>query len=316
LVKVETETERAAGATKHDEATAKGKIIEFIWYLKNNGYSKATIRSYGKILNQLCQLGADLLDPESVKETIAKQQGWNETTKLHVATTYNTFLEACLDIKWKPPKYKRQEKIPYVPVEEEIDQLIAGSGKKLSTFLKFLKETGMRCGEAIRLKWTDVDLKSGVVRIESEKGGLPRILPVSSKLIGMLENLPKSSIRIFPGTLNSMRFNLQVTRARLARKLNNPRLTQITFHSLRHWKGTMEYHKTKDIIHVKEILGHRNIKSTMVYIHIERALFHHGKPEEFHVKVAKTAEEACQLVEVGFEYVCHLDSNAIFRKRK
>jgi integrase/recombinase XerD len=307
---------RAAGATKPDEATARGKIVEFLWYLKNNGYSDATIRTYRKILSQLSELGADLLDPESVKEVIAKQHAWSENTKLHVTNAYNTFLEKFLNLRWKPPKYRKQEKIPYVPTEEEIDQLIAGSGKKLSAFLQLLKETGMRCGEAIRLKWTDVDFRTNVVRVEAEKGSRPRILPVSSRLIAMLENLPKTSLRIWPGTMNSMRFNLQVTRARLARKLDNPRLRRISFHSIRHWKGTVEYHKTKDVIHVQQLLGHKAIKSTMLYINIENAIYAHGKPEEFHVKVAHSLDEACKLLEVGFEYVTDMEGAKLFRKRK
>jgi integrase len=49
-------------------------------------------------------------------------------------------------------------------------------------------------------------------------------------------------------------------RKRIAKKLNNPRLMKIMLHTFRHWKATMEYPKTKDIIHVKEILGHKNIE--------------------------------------------------------
>ena len=149
----------------------------------------------------------------------------------------------------------------------------------------------------------DVDFKANVVRVEAEKGSLPRILPISTRLAAMLQNLPKKSARIWSGTMDSMRANLARTRERLARKLNNPRLRQISFHSLRHWKGTMAYHKTKDIIHVQKLLGHKTIKSTMLYINVENAMYAQGRPEEFHAKVAHSLEEACRLTEAGFEYV-------------
>jgi integrase len=56
----------------------------------------------------------------------------------------------------KKPKTNFSRKLPFIPKEEEeLDSLIAGSQKKLSTFLQLLKETGMRSGEATRLKWTD-----------------------------------------------------------------------------------------------------------------------------------------------------------------
>ncbi len=63
------------------------------------------------------------------------------------------------------------------------------------------------------------------------------------------------------------------------------------------------------------MLGYRDIKSTMLYINLEHALFQ-GINDEFHVKTAKTVEEACKLVEVGFEYVTIVDGVQIFRKRK
>ena len=131
----------------------------------------------------------------------------------------------------------------------------------------------------------------------------------------MLKNLPKQSDRVFPAQLGSMKANLHITRKGVARKLNSPRLLRISFHTLRHWKGTTEYHKTRDIIHVQKVLGHRDIKSTMVYITLENALFH-SMNEEFHVKTAKTVDEACELVELGFEYVTAFDGIQVFRKRK
>ena len=78
----------------------------------------------------------------------------------------------------------------------------------------------------------------------------------------------------------------------------------------------MEYHKTKDILHVKQLLRHRRIENTMQYIDIENALFNSGSNDQFTVKVAETVEEVCELVEASFEYVTDIDQKKIFRKRK
>ena len=64
-----------------------------------------------------------------------------------------------------------------------------------------------------------------------------------------------------------------------------------------------------------KVLGHRSIKSTLVYIDVERAIYQLGS-EEFTVKVAKTVEKASKLIEVGFEYVYQKDDFILFRKRK
>ena len=73
----------------------------------------------------------------------------------------------------------------------------------------------------------------------------------------------------------------------------------------------MEYHKTKDILYVMKLLGHKNINNTLVYTQLVDF-----SEEEYVTKVAWTLGEACKLVEAGFEYVCEIEGAKIFRKRK
>jgi hypothetical protein len=75
----------------------------------------------------------------------------------------------------------------------------------------------------------------------------------------------------------------------------------------------MEYHRTKDILYVKELLGHKNIQNTLVYTHLVNF-----ENDEFHTAVAENVEKARKLIEAGFEYVTgeYNDGGKIFRKRK
>jgi integrase len=254
--------------------------------------------------------GADLFNPESVKETIAKQ-GWSEGRKENAVDAYTSFL-VMNGGTWQPPRYKRVERIPWIPTETEIDQLVAGCSFKVGAFLQLLKETGMRPGEALRLEWTDLDPVNGTVRVTPEKGSSPRIFRVSRGLMERLYSMPKDSQMVFGGVkLKSVEKRFQVQRRRIASKLRNPRLLRITFVTLRHWKATMEYHRTRDILHVMRILGHKNIKNTLVYTHLVDL-----KDEEYISKAAWTLEEARRLVEAGFEYVCEVEGARLFRKRR
>ena len=131
----------------------------------------------------------------------------------------------------------------------------------------------------------------------------------------MLNQIPKKNDKVFQTHKSGLRKTFESMRKRTAIKLNNPRLNKITFHTFRHWKGTMEYHKAKDIIHVKTILGHKEIKSTMCYINIESSLFL-SNTDEYTCKIAKNAKEAQQLIEIGFEYVAEKDGLMLFKKRK
>ena len=112
-----------------------------------------------------------------------------------------------------------------------------------------------------------------------------------------------------------MKGSFMLTRKRLARNLQNPRLLKISFHTFRHWKATMEYHKTKDPLYVKELLGHKKLDTTLLYIQIEKAIFQ-DTDDQFTVKVAKTPEDIKALLEVGFDYICEKDGLMFLRKRK
>jgi integrase len=132
----------------------------------------------------------------------------------------------------------------------------------------------------------------------------------------MLAAMPKVSKRVFgDSSIFSMKTTFTKARKRLAAKLQNPRLLNISFHTLRHWKATMEYHKTKDPYYVKQFLGHKSIQSTELYINIEHTLFDSGN-DNFTVKVAREPEEVKSLLEVGFEYVCQKDNLIFLRKPK
>ena len=63
----------------------KGKIIEFLWWAEKQGLSPETIRGYGSCLRALRSRGANLLDPESVKEVIAQRKALEpqQTQKRH-----------------------------------------------------------------------------------------------------------------------------------------------------------------------------------------------------------------------------------------
>ena len=117
---------------------------------------------------------------------------------------------------------------------------------------------------------------------------------------------------------NSLKATFYRARKRLAYKLQNPRLIQIHFHTLRHLKATMLYHYKPDLLIVAEFLGHKNIENTRMYIQLEKNLFKNLPDDNFITRIAQNVEQACSFVEVGFEYVTgeYVDGGKIFRKRK
>lgn len=302
-----------------DEKDIKGKILQHHVEMKLNGYKDTTIRLSKSALNTLINRGADLTNTQTVKKVIA-EQNWSGNRKRNVINAYTQFL-TFIGLTWQPPNYQITRKIPFIPTEQEIDDLIAASPNPLAAFLQLLKETAMRRGEAIVTPWKDVDLERRIIMCNyPEKGSNPRIFnELSGKLLNMLNNLPKENEMLFGTTTQCMLKNqLCRTRKRLAFKLANPRLNEIHFHTFRHWKATMLYHYKPDILVVAEFLGHKDLENTRLYIQLEKSLFKNLPSDQFITKIAHNVEEACKLIEVGFEFITgeYQDGGKIFRKRK
>jgi len=204
-------------------------------------------------------------------------------------------------------------------LERELDDLIAGCSRIIGTFLLLLKETAMRAGEAYNLGWENIDFERKMIMLnDPEKHSNPRIFKVSDRLLNMLALLKIRKRRgsIFGyGNINNLRRTFERQRRSLAHKLGNPRLQRITFHTFRHWKATMLAHQTKDPFFVMNYLGHKNIMNTMRYVHLSQLIFEQEK-EEYICKVARTIDEAAELIEAGFEHVCEIEGARLFRKRK
>ena len=73
----------------------------------------------------------------------------------------------------------------------------------------------------------------------------------------------------------------------------------------------MEYHKTKDLLHVMQFIGHRNSKNTLVYTQLINF-----ENDDYHSPTANTVQEAARLIEAGFEYICTYTDIMLFRKRR
>jgi len=153
------------------------------------------------------------------------------------------------------------------------------------------------------------------IYITGEKGSNSRILPISNKAISLLNHVKRADNHVFKTKSKGFRKTFEGLRKRLATQHDNPRLKKIHTHTFRHWKGTTEYHKTRDIYHVRNVLGHRNINNTLLYITLENALYQTTN-DEWICKTASNVKEASQLIENGFQYVTEMDGIKIFKKRK
>jgi integrase len=247
-------------------------LTQLYAYLEKQGYSAET--DYVDKVKHLAHLGANLRDPENVKTVIGQMKNKNgektkNGTKLFYCYAYDALVKM-LKLQWEMPNYSQEEFEPFVPNETELDALINATtkSKRLSTFLQCLKETFGDPGEVLRIKWLDVDNANKAISIRYPvKNHLTRTLQVSNKLLAMIDALPRKDERIFATTYAAMLRSFVTYRKRAAENQKNPRLSAIDFTAFRTWAGTMiAYHTNGNVLIVKKLLGHKQVKNTMKYI--------------------------------------------------
>ncbi|TMI54193.1 hypothetical protein E6H18_11150 [Candidatus Bathyarchaeota archaeon] len=93
-------------------------ILDHAFHLKKEGYRKSTIISRLKALKGL-SMKADLLNPEAVKVAISMLP----VTEGRKENLVNAYLVFCRQhkIPFTPPRYRRVERVPWIPLESEVD---------------------------------------------------------------------------------------------------------------------------------------------------------------------------------------------------
>lgn len=173
-------------------------IREYENFLKKEGLEPTTTESYVSSIESLLNNSVDILNPESVKEYVAGNPKAGKGRKRNIVHAYKQFHKMCFGIEWESaPKFKRVKKPQYLPKEENLLQIIAGVPNKYTPFCQLLLEAGLSSLEAWRLKWSDINFETGYVDVTPIKNRKPRTLPLSQKLLHMIQLLPKESEFIF-----------------------------------------------------------------------------------------------------------------------
>jgi integrase len=284
-----------------------------MWFMKKEAYSERTISAVGKRLKHLSK-NCSLSDAEAVKGFIA-QKNCSSAFKESLAEAFDLYCRAN-GIAWKKPFYMRYDKMPKIPSEEKLNMIIAKASRKFSLILSMMRDLGTRPIELTWLKAKDIDYETGAVTITSAKHCVGRTLKLKAQTLTMLKayslrnNLGQNDV-LFPIDSSSISEGYRRIRNRLAENIGDMSLKSIRLYDFRHFKATMEYHRTKDLLHVKNLLGHKDLRTTLRYTQLIET-----EGEEYHSATAKTVDEAKKLIEEGFDFVCDLDGVKLFRKRK
>jgi integrase len=216
---------------------------------------------------------SDLSDPVKVERWVFDLKCSNKTRSIF----FDAYNHYCLanEIKWHKPVLKLESYPVKVPTEERINLIISTATKKYSTIFQISKH-GLRPDEISKIMLRDLDLEKGELNVRTSKLGLERTLRLKLESKDLVKDYVQRfkiqgvNQRLFPES-KTIKEKWRFYRKRAYDKFKDPELLKIRLYDLRHWFGTTTYIRTRDIFHVKYLMGHRNIQSTLYYMHQQRA---------------------------------------------
>ena len=163
---------------------------------------------------------------------------------------------------------------------EEADSLLAELWKRsadVHDMALFSLHTGARAGEIFNLRWGDVNLPQGLVIFKDTKSSKNRPAFLTEDVKTMLANRQpedaQSDALVFPGKegIKIAQISDSFDRAVKTLKLNEgvtDRLIKVTFHTLRHTFASWLAMDGINPFHLKELMGHSDLKLTERYSHL------------------------------------------------
>ncbi len=239
-----------------------GKFVRFCTYLKDQSPADITADRVNTYLNLICQ--------DTISESLLN-------AFISAIKFYYTHVIFKTDITIDKIERPRKSKpLPTVLSIEEIDRMMRMTDnlKHLCIFYA-LYGHGMRRGELLALRMEDVHWDRNQLFIKGGKGKKDRYVGLAEELKGIMELYVeeyKPIYWLFEGQdkihqYSESSVNAIVRNARLKAKI--PR--KITPHTLRHSFATHLMDSGTQLPYIMELLGHKDIKTTMIYTHITNA---------------------------------------------
>lgn len=179
------------------------------------------------------------------------------------------------------PSLKKDTKLPVILNRKELKELFSVPKLlKQRIVLTLIYSAGLRGQEVINLKISDVDFERMTVHIKQTKYKKDRILPLSPTMaIGLKKYLKAENphIWLFNGKQPDSKYSIKGLSWIMRENLKKTSISKsVNLHSLRHSYATHLLEEGLNIVTLKELLGHANITTTMIYLHVAQCK--HIKP--------------------------------------
>lgn len=250
------------------------KAVEaFMKGCRYRGLAKSTLASYGWALAKL-QASYDEL-PTDVEELTyfigdqdltqeSKHDMWRILRQLYKWLASRKYAK---NVMKDVPGPRRRRQLPRTLERSEIDGLInAIKERRDLAMVALILDTGIRIGELANLKW--IDVHAGTIHVDGKTGG--RSVPVSPQVLQLMVGLGDGE-HIWMGRYGPLTYggcSIVIRRSLAGAGIRGRKSGP---HMLRHTFGRHYVMAGGDVFSLQRILGHRDVGTTMIYVHLSAA---------------------------------------------
>lgn len=171
------------------------------------------------------------------------------------------------------PSLKKDTKLPVILNQMELKELFAAPTLlKHRVVLTLIYSAGLRGQEVINLKISDIDFERKTIHIRQSKYKKDRIVPLAESMaVGLKKyiNAENPHIWLFNGKEADGRYSVKGISWVMRENMKKTSITkEVSLHSLRHSYATHLLEQGLNIVTLKELLGHAEITTTMIYLHV------------------------------------------------
>ncbi len=251
--------------------------------LQLRNYSSETVKAYVRYVALFAKhfgRSPEQLTPEHARQyqlhLLRRKVSWSTFNQSVCALRffYGTTLGRKTDIP-RLPFGRKPKRVPVVLSREEVLKFLQCIlPRKQRMLLTTMYATGMRVGEAVQLKVSDIDSQRMTILVARGKGNKQRLVPLSPKLLTELRlfwQTHRNPVWLFPShkpdrPLSIASIDRMCARARVRAGLKR----RFNTHALRHTFATELLEASVDLFSIQRILGHRSLSTTANYTHVRR----------------------------------------------
>lgn len=260
------------------------QIKKFVEHMQRRRYSQNTINTYSEALRTFLRFlpkrslaNIHLADLEEFNQHYILANGYSLSYQNQVINALKLYFTRFHSKKFDLnglQRPRKEHKIPMVLSLEEIKQvLFKVTNIKHRTMLMCAYGCGLRSGEVLRLKLTDIHRERKLLRIEQSKGNKDRYVPLPDSLLAQIEVYYRAyspKLYLFEGEKGGMYSATSLGKVFRKAVMNAEIQKNVTLHTLRHSYATHLLEKGVNLRYIQDILGHKSPKTTQIYTHVSK----------------------------------------------